>query len=62
MKGTILMKEAILTTKDEIADCSRCDHRHDNYEECMKKCSSDHFWAGYERTVVIGENTDESNN
>lgn len=44
--------EKIYTTKDEKADCNRCDNcDDDSVYYCLKQCGEENNWKGYTRTV-----------
>ena len=45
----------IVTADNEEPDCGRCDHICDRYEYCNEQCGAEHWWGGYERSVLEGE-------
>ena len=45
------MKNAY-TAEHEEPNCMRCDHVCDSCEFCSENCGPEHFWNGYQRTVI----------
>ena len=42
----------VYTAEHEEPNCMRCDHVCDSCEFCNENCGSEHFWNGYQRTVI----------
>lgn len=49
-----MSKIVLLTVDDEEPICHRCDNNDDEYV-CDIMCGPEHGWHGYERAVVIRE-------